>query len=186
MAQSLKNLAILALALCSVEAAKAQAPDLSADDTAAYINNTLHKYPSLEFLASGCPGDEQVLSISEDRRSLTIKQNFALPLEGGRCDNLQTLTAPIFSLHLDEIGAWSKQGQHASFFIHCTNSVQCFSRRPDAHTPPAAESQWILKLTAPDVVSDRLKKAIQHVVVALLNEANTHVAPNDPFAKHPH
>jgi hypothetical protein len=185
-ANHLKNLALVALTLWLIPASKAESTNLSADATAAYINTTLHKYPTLEFVASGCSGDEQTLSISEDRRSVIIKQNFALPTEGGRCDNIQTLTVPIFNLHLDAIGSWAKRAQHASFYLNCTNAVECFSRRPDAHSTPSGEYQWLLEVTAPDQVCDRLKKAIQHLIASLLTEADAHVASNDPFAKHPH
>jgi hypothetical protein len=185
-AKHLGNLALLALTLCLYQASRAQAPALSADSTAAYINATLHQYPTLEFVASGCPGDEQVVSISEDRRSLIIKQNFALPIEGGKCDNVQTLTAPIFNLHLDAIGSWERQAQHTTFFLYCTNSVECFSLRPSPRATPSGEHQWFFRITAPDQVSDRLTAAIRHLVAALLNEADSHIAGNDPFAKHAH
>ncbi len=140
-AKHLRSLALTALTLCLHQASEAQAPALSPDATAAYINSTLHQYPTLEFVASGCPGDEQVVTISDDRRSLVIKQNFATPVEGGKCDNVQTLTVPIFSLNPDGLNSWNKQAQHTSFYLYCTNSVQCFSRRPDVHTIPSGEHQ---------------------------------------------
>lgn len=174
----------LAVALCFAKTVEAQAPAMSADDTAAYINATLHKYPTLEFVDSGCPGDEQVVSISEDRRSLIIKQTSGTAAEG-KCDTVQTLTAPIFSLNLDMLGTWSRQGQHSSFFLDCAGRVGCFSRRSDAHTPVASENQWFLQATAPDVISNRLTRAIHHLVDSLLTEANMRVAANDPFSKGP-
>ncbi|ADW70299.1 hypothetical protein [Granulicella tundricola] len=188
MAQSFKTLALLALALCFGQAAEAQAksPVLSADDTVAFINTTLHKYPTLEFVKSGCPGDEQTVSISDDRRSIIIRQTSVMPVDGGSCDTVQTLTAPIFSLHLIGIGSWTKQGQHTSFFMDCTERVGCFSRRSGPPTPPAIESQWRLAITAPDEVSSRLQKAIRHLVEALLVEADDHIDANDPTAKPAH
>lgn len=186
MAQSLKTIAFVAFVFCFAKPAEAQTSALSADDTAAYINTTLHKYPTLEFVDSGCPGHEQVVSISEDRRSILIQQNFFRKSVDGRCDNIQTLTAPIFNLNREGMGSWSKQAQHSSFFLECTNRVDCFSRRSDVHTPASAENNWYLQMTAPDQVSSRLTKAIQHLVESLLAEATVRIDSNDPFAKHAH
>jgi hypothetical protein len=165
--------------------AEPQAPALSADDTAAYINTTLHKYPTLEFVDSGCPGFQQVVAISSDRRSLIITENLGKSAAGS-CDNVQTLTAPIFSLNRDMIGGWSKQGQHSSFFLDCINRVDCFSRRSDGQKFPSAENAWYLHLTGPDQVSSRLTKALQHLLDSLLTEASARVDGNDPFAKRAH
>jgi hypothetical protein len=187
-AKHITKLASMALTLClhQVSGAQAPAPALSPDATIAYINTALHNYPTLEFVASGCSGDEQVVTISEDRRSLLIKQNFALPVEGGRCDNVQTLTVPIFSLHLEAFGRWTKQAQHTAFALDCTDNVECFSSRPDARTTASGASQWHLKVTAPDQLSDRFEKALHHLLASLLAEADAHVAANDPFAKRAH
>jgi hypothetical protein len=185
LAQFFRNVAVIALVLCFAKAAKAQTPGLSADDTVAYINATLHKYPTLEFVDSGCPGYQQVVTIAADRRSLIIKQNPGKSTEG-KCDNLETLTAPIFSLDQNEIGKWSKQGQHSSFFLDCTNRVDCFSRRSNAHSFPSVENNWYLQLTAPDRVSSQLKRAIRHLLDSLLTEATARIDGNDPFANRPH
>lgn len=182
MLKTFGTIVFFATIVCFARTAEAQAPAMSADDTAAYINETLHKYPTLEFVDSGCAGYEQVVAISEDRRSLIIRQNQARAIEG-RCDNVQTLTVPIFSLNLEKVGTWSKQGQHSSFFLDCVDRVSCFSRRSDAHAPASSENQWFLQATAPDVVSNRLTRAMHHLVDSLLTEANAKVNPNGPFAK---
>jgi len=184
LAQSFKYITLIVIALCFVKAAKAQTSGLSADDTASYINTTLHKYPTLEFIDSGCPGYEQVISISSDRQSLIIRQNFG-KIGEGKCDNVQTLTVPVFSLNRDGIGGWSKQGQHSSFFLDCTNRVGCFSRRSDVHTS-SVENTWYLQLTAPDQISNRMTKAIRHLVESLLTESAARIDGNDPFAKRAH
>lgn len=184
MAQFFRNLAAIAFLLCFVKSAEAQGPNLSADDTAAYINTTLHKYPTLEFVGSGCPGYEQVVTISADRRSLILRQNFGQSVVG-TCD-VQTLTVPVFSLNRQGIGRWSRQGQHSSFLLDCTNRVDCFSRRSIADRLPFAENHWSLQLTAPDQVSNQLTKAIEHLLALLLTEANARVDTNDPFATRPH
>lgn len=182
---SLKSMAIVVFSLCYVTAAETQTSTMSADDTATFINTTLHKYPTLEFVDSGCSGHEQVVGIASDRRSLLIKQNFGKTADG-KCDNVATITAPIFSLNQELIGGWSKQAQHTSFFLDCTNRVDCFSRQSEAHTFASAENTWYLQLTAPDQVSDQLTKAIRHLVEALLTEANMRVDRNNPFARHVH
>jgi hypothetical protein len=202
LAHTLKNLAFCTLLLCSVGVCRAQSkaqpqaqpeaksqsagpapvPAVAPDDTVAYINATLHKYPSLEFVASGCPGFEQVLAISDDRRSLVLKQNFFRSAEGDKCDDVQTLTFPIFNLNLTSLGAWSKHGQHSSFLLDCTNRTDCVSRRSDPQKPGSAANQWTLRMTAPDVVSDGLQDAIQHLVNSLLDEADKRVDNGDPFA----
>jgi len=41
-------------------------------------------------------------------------------------------------------------------------------------------------MTPPDQVSDRLTKAIQHLVDSLLTEATARIDGNDPFAKRAH
>ena len=185
MAHFFKNVACVAFGFGLAGSAGAQAPAPTADDTVAYINTTLQKYPTLEFVGSGCPGHEQVVTVSEDRRSLIIKQTFGKSVEG-KCDDVQTLTVPVFNLSLDALGSWSKQGQHSSFFLGCTDRGDCFSRRSDGHAYPSAENQWFLQVTAPDQVSDQLKVAIQHLVGSLLIEANLHIDGNDPFAKRAH
>lgn len=162
---------------------QAQTPTMSADDTVAYLNTTLHKWPTLEFVDSGCPGYEQVISISEDRRSIMIKQNFGRSALG-TCGYVQTFIAPVFNLHRDGIGTWSKQGQHTSFFMDCANRVDCFSRRSDAHnlSPapfPAVTNQWFLQMTAPDQVSDQLTKAIKQLLDSLLTEAGSPLDGNE-------
>ncbi len=171
--------------LCSLKASQAQGPAPAADDSLAYINSTLQKYPTIEFAESGCAGSEQVLTISENRRSLNIKQIFFKPVDGG-CTDVQTLSVPIFSLNLVRIGSWSKQGQHSTFILECTDRVDCFSRRPDTHVPASVDNQWFLQVTAPDEISDRLRKALKDLVASLLTEANARIDPNDPFAKRAH
>jgi len=185
LAQSFRNIALLAFAFCLVKAAEAQAPVLSADDTAAYINTTLHKYPTLEFVDSGCPGYEQVVTISGDRRSLIIKQTLGKVVDG-RCDSVQTLTVPIFSLDRRSIGSWRKQGQHTALLLECTNFVDCFSRRSDAQVLASAENRWFLQVTAPAAISVRLTEAMQHLVESLSNEARARAEGPDPFAKPGH
>ena len=165
--------------------ATATATPISADDTASYINATLHKYPALEFVNSGCPGYEQIVSISEDRRSLNIQQNVGRALDG-TCNKVETVTVPIFSLNLVPLGTWSRQGQHSSFILDCTNRVSCFSYRADMHSYAKSENQWFLHVTAPDLVSNRLQKAIHHLVDALLTEAALRAGPNDSLPKSSH
>ncbi len=182
MTQSLRTFTLLILVFCFVKPAEAQVTALTPDDTAAYVNATLHKFPTLEFVDSGCPGYEQVVMISSDRRSLIIKQSFGKSMDG-KCDNVQTLTVPIFSLSRDEMGSWSKQGQHSSFVLNCINHVDCFSRQSEAHASASAENTWLLQVTAPDKISNRLTRAIQHLVESLLAEATLRIDSNDPFAK---
>jgi hypothetical protein len=62
----------------------------------------------------------------------------------------------------------------------------CFSRRSDSHAFASVENTWFLQMTAPDQVSDRLTKAIQHLVDSLLTEATARIDGNDPFAKRAH
>ena len=68
MTQSLRTFNLLILVFCFVKPAEAQVTALTPDDTAAYVNATLHKFPTLEFVDSGCPGYEQVVMISSDRQ----------------------------------------------------------------------------------------------------------------------
>ena len=185
LAFSFKCIALAAIAFCSAQVGTAQTPSLSADDTVTYINTTLHKYPTLEFVDSGCPGYEQVVAISTDRRSLVITQNFGKSKEG-RCDTSQTLTAPIFNLNRDGLGSWSKQGQHSSFFLDCVQRVNCFTRQSDQRSFAFAENNWYLQLTAPDQISDQLSTALKHLHQALLDEANARIDTSDPFAKRAH
>lgn len=178
-------IAAIGFVLCFVKSAKAQTPNLSADDTVTYINNTLHKYPTLEFVDSGCSGFQQDLSISSDRRSILIKQNFGHSVVG-TCDDFQTLTAPIFSLNPQGIGDWSKVGQQSAFLMDCINRVDCFSRRSSAQPFPLSANHWHLRITAPDRVSDELTEAIRHLLETLLTEANARLDINDPFLKRAH
>jgi hypothetical protein len=178
---SFRNIFTAIFVLCFLSSARAQTPKLSADDTVTYINTTLHKYPALEFVDSGCPGFEQTLSISADRRSLLIKQNFGHSVVG-TCDDFQTLTVPVFSMSSDGTGDWSKQGQHSSFLLDCTDHVDCFSRRSSAQPFPLSANHWHLRLTAPDRVSDELTQAIRHLLDSLLADANARLDPTDPFA----
>ncbi len=192
LAKYVNGVVVVAVMLCFAKIAEGQtatssaaslpAAPLSADDTVSYINATLHKYPTLEFVDSGCPGYEQVVAISSDRRSIIITENSGSSTKG-RCDNLQTLTAPIFSLNRDGLGGWSKQGQHSSFFLDCIQRVDCFSRQSEGQSPASAENDWHLHLTAPDEVSNRLTSAIKHLLETLLNEAAARIDPNDPFPK---
>ncbi|MBB5059722.1 hypothetical protein HDF16_004451 [Granulicella aggregans] len=184
MAQFIRNAALLALLLCFVKSLEAQTAKLSPDDTVSYINTTIHKYPTLEFVDSGCPGFEQAISISEDRRSLLIKQDFAHSV-AGTC-NSQTLTVPIFGLSQQGLGGWSRVGQHSAFLLDCKNHVDCFSRGSTAQHFPFSANKWYLRLTGPNQVSDELTRAIQHLVDSLLTEANGRLDGNDPFAKRSH
>jgi hypothetical protein len=164
-----------------MKSAPAETPNLSPDDTVAYINATLHKYPTLEFVDSGCPGYEQAVSIAEDRRSLLINQDFGHSV-AGPC-NSQTLTVPIFGLSRVGTGGWSRVGQHSAFLLDCTNHVDCFSRKSAAQPFPLSANRWYLRVTAPNQVSDELTKAIQHLLDSLLAEAGGRLDRNDPFAK---
>ncbi len=184
MAQPFRNIAVIAFVFCFVNVAAAQAPALSADDTAAYINTILHKYPTLEFAASGCPGYEEVVEISVDRRSLIITQNSGKSA-AGRCDDVQTLTVPIFSLDRGTLGSWYNQGQHTSFLLECKSLVDCYSRRSDAQIFASSENKWFLRVTAPAQISARLTEAMKHLVDSLLNESKARVDGNDPFARRP-
>ncbi len=182
MIQIFQKIAAIAFVLCFANLAEAQSANLSPEDTVAYINTTLHKYPTLEFVDSRCPGYEQTVSISEDRRSLLIKQNFGHSVSG-TC-NTQTLTVPIFGLHQQGLGDWFRVGQHSAFILDCTNHVDCFSRQTTAQPFPFSANKWYLRLTAPTQVSDQLTKATQHLLDSLLTEASSRLDPNDPFAKH--
>ncbi len=155
--QTFRNIVVLVFLLCLVKSAEAQTPNLSPDDTVAYINGTLHKYPTLEFVDHGCPGYEQSVAISEDRRSLLITQNLGHSVVG-TCGDIQTLTVPIFSLDREGFGSWSKVAQHSAFALACINGVDCFSRRSSAQLFPRAANRWHLRITAPDQVSNELTR----------------------------
>lgn len=179
------TLVLGALSIVSAKALEAQSTTMSVDDTVTYINDTLHKYPTLEFVNAGCPGFEQTVSISEDRRSLVIQQIVG-SVHDGTCNRVQTAMVPVFHLNLVPLGMWSKQAQHSSFRLDCVDRLSCFSYHTDAHSYEKSENQWFLRMTAPDVVSDRLQKAIHHLVEGLLAESVVRAGTSDSFSKPTH